>query len=435
MSWLKSIFRGKEAAGRAGSLRLSDLGEWLDEISHDPDFEERLQEIYGRMEEISKEFARDTEALRIATADDKTPPKLLRAGQAARGELIKQLTSLAEKLEPPRQRDIESASAHHWALVKGLERTVTIFGRAQRYVAALFPRESERINSDLTRISRLLVELEIEIGRRRSVLEEIWYSKELCTKIQKDLTQIRVLEATTKRDEERVEELRDSVSKGEAELRRLASSDEGRRADDMSKRLDQRRQELSSVNAEMVGLIAPLTKALNRVAKQGATERLSLQRKEVLERLCIAPSQVPKEDIGSALMELRSHMASLGLRDKKREKVLEHIDLLIKNKALETLGSRSTDLQEEIGALEKQLFESSRESGLQKEDMKRSQKEIRGIETALEKGRKDLSSLEEKVSGEEAELKTRLGKLAGGSIELERENTTRTAPGKGESAG
>jgi len=435
LSWLKNIFRGKDTAGGANSLRLSELDAWLDEISRDPDFEERLQGIYGRMEEISTGFFTDTEALRIAVADDKTPPKLLRAGQAARGELIKQLASLAERLEPPSQRDIESASAHHWALVKGLERTVTIFGRAQRYVAALFPRESERINSDLTRISRLLVELEKEIGRRRSVLEEIWYSKELCAKIQRDLAQISAIEASTKRDEERLNELRDSVSKGEAELKRLASSDKGRMAEDLGKRLDQRQKELNSANAEMAGQIAPLTKALNRIAKQGATERLSLQRKEVLEKLCIAPSQVLKEDIGSALIELRSHMASLGLRDKKREKVLEHIDLLIRNKTLETLRSRSTELQEEIGALEKQLSESSRESGLLKEDMKRSQKEIRGIEMALEKGRRDLSALEEKASGEEGELKMRLGKLAGGPVEIEIENTTRMAPGKGESAG
>lgn len=436
MSWLKNIFRGKEDTGRASSMRLSDIDAWLDERSHDPVFEESLHELYRRIEEISKDFIKDTEALRSAAADEEAPPKLLRAGQAARGEIVKQLASLAEKLEPPRQRDIESASAHHWALVKGLERTVTIFGRAQRYVAALFPRESERINSDLTRISRLLVDLEKEIGRRRSVTEEIWYIRELSANIQKDLAQISALEASTKGAEESLEGLRDSVSRGEAELKRLASSDEGRRADDLSKRLEQARQELSSVNAEMMGLIAPLTKALNRIAKQGATERLSLQRKDVLERLCKAPSHVPKEDISSALIELGSHMASLGLRDKKREKVLGHIDLLIKNKALETLRSRCTELQEEIGALEQQLSESIRGAGLLKEDLKRSQKEIKGIEAALEKGRRELSALEEKMRREEAELKARLGKLAGGPvvIERERENKMRAAPGKGEPA-
>ncbi|OPY49752.1 MAG: hypothetical protein A4E48_02118 [Methanosaeta sp. PtaU1.Bin060] len=435
MSWLKNLLRGKEDRGRTCSLRLSDIDAWLEERCQDPVFEKSLQEIYRRIEEVSRDFINDTEALRAAAADEEAPPKLLRAGQAARGEIVKQLASLAERLEPPRQRDIEAASAHHWALVKGLERTVTIFGRAQRYVAALFPKEAERINSDLTRISRLLVDLEKEIGRRRSVTEEIWYIRELHAGIQRDLAQISALEASTKGAEGSLKGLRDSVSRRESELRRLASSDEGRRADDLSKRLDQMRQELNSVDDEMAGLIAPLTKALNRIAKQGATERLSLQRKDVLERLCIAPSQVPKEDISSALIELRSHMAALGLKDKKREKILEHLDHLIKNNALEALRSRSTDLQEEIGILEQKLSESSQGSRLLRDELKLSQREIRDIEAALEKGRRDLSVLREKVSGEEAELKARLGRLAGEPVEIETENTEHKSPGKGETAG
>ena len=44
---------------------------------------------------------------------------------------------------------------------------MTTFGRAQRYVAALFPKNIESINSDLTQISRLLVDLEEEIGKKR----------------------------------------------------------------------------------------------------------------------------------------------------------------------------------------------------------------------------------------------------------------------------
>lgn len=432
MSWLKGLFRGKGATGEAIShLRLSDLDEWLNERSRDPRFEESLQEIYGRIEDVLEEFVKDIEALRIAAADETTPPKLLKAGQAARGEGVKQMSSLAEKLEPPRQMEIESAAAHHWGLVKGLERTVTIFGRSQRYVAALFPKESERLNSDLTKISRLLVELEEAIGKRRKRLEEIWYARELGTRIHKDLTQIGELRAMVKRDEKRLEEFRDYVSRGEAELKRLASSDEGRRSEDLRKRLDQGQEELSAVEAEMAGLVSPLTKALNRIAKQGATERISLQQKEVLERLCQVPSQVPEEAIGSALMELRSHLAALGLKDKKREKILEHIDLLIRKKSLEALSSRFAELQKEIIGLEQQLSENSREAGLLKENLKRSQKEIRGREAALEKSRKDLSALEEKAAGEEDELESWLGKLAGGPVELE--NAMCMAPREGES--
>src|SRR5690606_28207708 len=122
--------------------------------------------------------------------DPSTPPKLLRAGLAARGEVVKQMESLEEKIDPPRKMDLQSASEQHWALVKGLERTVTTFGRAQRYVAAIFPKSLESINSDLGQISRTLVELEEMIGKRRKLSEEIWYSKELAEELGKGLVAI-----------------------------------------------------------------------------------------------------------------------------------------------------------------------------------------------------------------------------------------------------
>ena len=147
-----------------------------------------------------RSLSKDISALESADADDGTPPKLLRAGLAARGEVVKQLETLSEKLLPPKKKDLDSAFQHHWTLVKGLERTVTTFGRAQRYVAALFPRNIESINSDLTQISRLLVDLEAEIGKKRKVQEESWYSRELAERLQEELSGIDELKKKTLQD-------------------------------------------------------------------------------------------------------------------------------------------------------------------------------------------------------------------------------------------
>ena len=64
--------------------------------------------------------------------------------------------------------------------------------------------------------------------------------------------------------------------------------------------------------------------------KQGSSDRINLQHKNVFEQLLESPSLVQDKDIAGSLEELRSHLATLGLKDKKKEKILDHIDLLIK---------------------------------------------------------------------------------------------------------
>jgi len=61
------------------------------------------------------------------------------AGLAARGELVKQMESMNEKLMPPRIRDIESASTASLGSRQGLERTVTPLGERNSTVGAIFP--------------------------------------------------------------------------------------------------------------------------------------------------------------------------------------------------------------------------------------------------------------------------------------------------------
>lgn len=419
MKWLKDIFRGKGAEGKTIVLGLSDLNAWLEERSKNSEFEESLQDIYGRMEEVAADLGRDVTALRSAEPGKSTPPKLLRAGLAARGEVVKQMESLAEKLMPPRQRDIESASEHHWTLVKGLERTVTTFARAKSYAAALFPKNVESINSDLTKISRLLVDLEGEIGKRRKELEEIWYSRELVARLDEERSSIDALQGKVKEDEERLAELSASFARLEADQKKLAVSEQGKRTEELKKSLDQKRQELSQAKAEVADLIAPLTKALSRIMKQGSSDRLNLQHQAVFEQLRTGPSQVLDSEIAGSLDELKANLAALGLKDRKKEKILDHIDLLIKRRSLQNARSRHVRLEEEIQELEMRLAESSREALYLKDALGRARKGIRSLEMSLDRSRQDLAALEERAKQDDSELKERLGKLAERPIQID----------------
>ncbi|MDD4163075.1 MAG: hypothetical protein PHW87_11420, partial [Methanothrix sp.] len=121
MNWLKNIFGKKSAKEEPTILQLAGINSWLEERGKESSGIERLNEIYGRIEVVAGSLSKDISDLAAADADEGTPPKLLRAGLAARGEVVKQLATLCEKLSPPKKKDNDSAFQHHWTLVKGLE--------------------------------------------------------------------------------------------------------------------------------------------------------------------------------------------------------------------------------------------------------------------------------------------------------------------------
>ncbi len=116
-------------------------------------------------------------------------------------------------------------------------------------------------------------------------------------------------------------------------------------------------------------------------------------------------------------------MAVLGLKDRKKEKVLDHLDYLIAKKPLEGLKARHVKLQAEMQELEKKLAESTSGTALLNKDIAHARKEIERLEAELSSSRQNLAALEEKASSDEAELKERIGKIAGRPIEIDMEKT------------
>lgn len=424
MKWFKDILqKAKVKAGdKVTAIGLSDLNAWLDEMGKDPESEKRLSDIYIRMEKVSRDLAEDVKSLESAAPDENAPPRLLKAGLAARGEVIKQMNALSEKLVLPQKAEIESAAEYHSNLVNGLGRTVTKFGRAQQFMAALFPKEAESINSELNRLSHLLVELDQEIVRRQESMDDIRIARELLARVQEERAEAGDLGSSIKNGEKNLAELRDARNALEEELGRIASSEEGRRAEDLKNALDLKREDLSRIEAQMSDLVAPLNKALARIIKQEASDRLSLQHSNVFEQLSRSPEQVIDKDISGALQELRSNVDILGLKDRKREKILERIDDLIEEKSLEALNARHTDVLRQINELQPKLEESRRRSVELERELDGIRGQIRRFEADLDQERRNFAALEARETVDETDLKTAVEKLAGRSmaIDLER---------------
>ncbi|MDD1741058.1 MAG: hypothetical protein LUQ51_03660 [Methanothrix sp.] len=302
---------------------------------------------------------------------------------------------------------------------KGLERTATTFARAQRYVASIFPKNIERINSDLTEISRLLVDLEQEIGKKRKLSEEGWYIRDLVGRLQEELPRLRDLEARVLQDEARQKDLKSLLSSLEEEASRHARSDEGRRAEELKRSLERALEEKRRAEEELADLVSPLSKALSRMAKQGSSSRISLQHDGVFQRLLKSPEEVEDEAISGSLLELESHLSRLGLKDRKKEKTLEHIENLIKNRSLEKARSSWTAMEKEIVVAREAIAECSREDLRIREEMSQAKKSLKILETGLESEKKELAAGQEKATANEKELMERLARMAGSPVELD----------------
>lgn len=425
MKWLSNIFKGNRAHDQLSCLRLEEIESWLGQQEDRSGFAGKLDDIYSRMETAASALSSDISDLNDAEPDASTPPKLLRAGLAARSEVTKQLSSLSEKLEPPRKRDPDEAFQHHWAALKGLERTVTTFSRAQRYAAAIFPKNIERINSDLANVSRVLVDLEQEIGKKRKLSEETWFIRELVSRLQEDLPRLERLQEKIRQDEAGHKDLISRLSSLEDEAARHARSDEGRRAEEKKESLERALVKKGRAEEELAELVSPLSKALSRMNKQGSSSRISLQHDGVFQKLLKSPDEVKDVEIAGSLKELQSHLSRLGLKDRKKEKILEHIEALIRNRSLEKAGSSWAALKKEIQETREEIAECSREHLRIRQEISQAKKSLKVLESSLEQERRDLASGREKAAADEKELRERLARIAGTPVDLDLTPLTR----------
>jgi chromosome segregation ATPase len=135
--------------------------------------------------------------------------------------------------------------------------------------------------------------------------------------------------------------------------------------------------------------------------------------------LLTAPSKVEDKEIAGSLQELRSHLASLGLKDRKKEKILDHIDQLITNRSLEKARFRQATLEKAIEEQDKQLSECSRDLLQLKEQLSRTKKGLQRAKASVDEIHQSLRSKQEKVDQDTSELRDRLTRLSGKAIKVD----------------
>ncbi len=408
----------KPPSDKAECFELSDIETWLDQKGRDPDAEKRLEYIYAQIEKVAEDLAEDVRALNAASPDKEAPPKLLKAGLAARDAVSNQINALSDKLTPPEELEAANLVEYHASLVKILGKTVTMFGRSQQFVAALFPKEAEGINTGLNTISHLLVELDHEIGERREIVDRIKTSKEILQKLRNECARISELNGSISTKEKTLAELEVSAGHLQEELEIFASSDVGREAQRLKAALSESKSELAQIEAQMADLIDPLNKAIARIVKQEASDRISLTHRKAFELLSQFPAEALDNDITEPLLELKSKLDLLGIKDKKREKIAEQIDCLIREKPLVVLKARHSEVQRQINSLQGMLQKSNTKAFELEEEQNRIKDQISRLKADLAQEKGHLAAMEERTAGDKSKLLAKMEELAGKPVEI-----------------
>jgi hypothetical protein len=412
LSWLNKLLGQKLVDASRQSLPLSGLDRWLDERSQENQREDDILKIYSQLAMAARELDDDVEKLRKASPAESSPPRLLKAGLAARDAFCQQMLLLSEKLLPPSSGRIEPAVDYHHGIANHLSRTALKFGRAQKYVASVFPDEVKRINSDLARLNLVLIDLEKILDEKQKELKRLQELEEALLRFEEDRGKIETLKKDIAADQAALAKLRDSGKGVEDELEVFSSCEDGQIRELLKEALDSYRLELKEIEAEAAGLISPLNKALARMIKQDSIDRVTLQNRRVLEQLSGSPLESFGPDTASALQELQENIDLLGIKDKKKEKIVKHLNYLIDAKPLEALRHRHRMLQEKIAGMENRLKEGSLESDRLEDELMDIQAQMERRDVKIRQSRDLLELLEERAAQEGEDLKTRFMELA-----------------------
>lgn len=275
------------------------------------------------------------------------------------------------------------------------------------------------INSDLGAISRHLSDLGDEVRERKERLEKFLEAADLASQVCERRDQIEALKDEISGDEDLLATLRDRERGHQKEIESWTRSDEGKRNLDERKAQEKKLRERDQIEMSMADLVSPLTKAISRIVKQDDSDRIVLQHRGIFEQLSSSPAKALEGDVSGALLELKSKVDLLGLRDKKRARIIEQIDHLLEDRPLEVLKARHLRLQDEIEELERNLSKSSRETARLKEKRDQVRQRIQAQEAAIEERKRSLAALEERLSGDLADLKITLEDISEGPVEID----------------
>ncbi len=404
MKWLNKIIgkQNQQKLSVVDTVAFCDLGDWVSDRKRAEleGFFESAAQIFAEIEATKEELISDIKSLNVADPPE-LPSRVLRVGFAARDSMIKQINVMIDRISIPAM-DYPDIMEFCKSADTVLDATIEKSAKSHNRAKYLFPKEVGAVFTDLRSIKISLAKLR-DLFDREGVkikgFDEITENIQRINAIKIDLV---AGNSKIKNNGSKTDEINRDISDYAFKLEQLSQSKEWSSFVELECRLGERDSEVDNIENNVSELFIPLNKALNRMKKQSESGRYTLSKKnqELLDVCLENPISADAADVNDFMTEMLHIVESgaLGLKDKKRDKIVDQIDQIInsfasKKELYETGKSETREIKQHISDLTISKTKTT-------------------LEGQLSKKNKEITQIDEDLANLGEELKTR-------SIELE----------------
>ncbi|PXF60444.1 MAG: hypothetical protein C4B59_09210 [Candidatus Methanogaster sp.] len=414
MKWLNKILgkqnqQNQQKPRTADTVAFRDLGDWVSDRTEAElgGFFESAAQIFAEIEEMKEELIRDIGGLKAAEPPE-LPSRVLRVGFAARDSLIKQINVVIDRISTP-VMDYPAIMEFCRSIDTALDATIEKSAKSHHRAKYLFPKEVGAVFTDLRNIKISLAKLRDLLDREGVKIKGFDGITEAIHRIGDITRDIVAGNSTIKKNGSKTDGIKREISDCAAKLEQLSQSKEWSSFVELEDKLKERELEVSNIKNNVLELFIPLNKALNRMKKQSESGRytLSKKQKKLLDVCLENPISADVADVNDFLVEMLQIVESgaLGLKDKKRDKIVDQIDQIMdsfapKKERYDTLKFETHEIGHQISdltisktktALEGQLAEKNREIAHIDEEMSNLGDELKMRSIELEELKAELS--------------------------------------------
>ncbi|MEA3324294.1 MAG: hypothetical protein U9Q37_04040 [Euryarchaeota archaeon] len=414
MKWLNKILgkqnqQNQQKPHTADTVAFRDLGDWVSDRTKAElgGFFESAAQIFAEIEEMKEELIRDIGSLKAAEPPE-LPSRVLRVGFAARDSLIKQINVVIDRISTP-VMDYPAIMEFCRSIDTALDATIEKSAKSHHRAKYLFPKEVGAVFTDLRSIKISLAKLRDLLDREGVKIKGFDGITEAIHRIGDITRDIVAGNTTIKKNGSKTDGIKREISDCDAKLEQLSQSKEWSFFVELEDKLKERELEVSNIKNNVSELFISLNKALNRMKKQSESGRytLSKKQKKLLDVCLENPISADVADVNDFLIEMLQIVESgaLGLKDKKRDKIVDQIDQIIdsfapKKERYDTFKSGVREIEHQLSdltisktktALEGQLAEKNKEIAHIDEEMGNLGDELKMRSIELEELKAELS--------------------------------------------
>ena len=411
-AYLRNLFKNDEFE----TVSLEQLERWFRErvVPIERDLNENIESIRSRISQEAAQAKINLDALGKAELRNKREaPRIIQIMEGNREAYIKKVTAFVENIRVP--DSIEAINNYTMEFAKSIDELNKSTMRSYMVLREFVEHEVYKVAQNLKKIDESMKEFDSAVNKREAVLMNS--VKRRIPELKSKISSKKRLTEEKADAQERLSQVQRDEREAESMINKYRKSREFLDYGKLNDELDRFVKKLKDHDSILIHHFSLLEKALKKYS------RMSIDEKLVLDYMG-SPVKTLAKDEDFKILDILAQIKKMAiqdkleLKDKKREKTVQTVDLLDKG-FLQDFLKRHNELVSEIDAINKDIEESpvireteSLEQGLKKvqESRKSAEDELKLIKDDL--GKINIDSLKDLIEGN-------INQLLDGTFQLE----------------